>query len=171
MRRWPALALVVALLSGCGGGGGGGPAPAAPAAEESPGEASPLEGMWVGGEVTEDELVTGGLTKKEAGVVFQANEATSTMVTTLRLSGDSWQSFVSADGGPDVHAQFGTFTVEGDLIRMVDELGANYTYRYELDDDVLAIELIETDAGPSNGIRDEAFQYAHYEAEPFERQP
>ncbi len=138
-----------------------------PVPTEEP-EASPLEGRWLGGEVTLVDLRR-LRSDKEANFVFEANRARESLVTRLDLRGDHWQTLVSIDGGDFEGAQAGTYSVDGDRVHMVDEQGANYTYGFELDGDELRIRLLESDAGmAAPGISDDAFQAAHY-AEPFQR--
>ncbi len=98
-------------------------------------------------------------------MVFDGNRVSSYMMTILRLSGTRWAAGVSADGRPAQGAQDGTWEVDGGRIRMVDEVGYTYIYRYELDGNSLALDLIESDAPPD----DDVFQFAHYEARPFVR--
>ena len=131
--------------------------------------ATELEGTWRGGKVTIAKIMK-ERTKKEARGVFKENEVKNYMVTTLELNGNRWESFVSVDGGPDVGAQAGTFSVEGNLIHMVDDfVGTEYTYNFQLRGDILHIGLVESNATPSSGISDDAFQFAHYSAVAFER--
>jgi hypothetical protein len=122
---------------------------------------SPLEGTWRGGKVTLANL-TSELTEEDARFVLNENGASEYMVTSLRLSGDRWQVSVSADGGPDLPAQAGLFSIKGNLIHMAEPAGAKYVYRYSLDGDTLRIHLVDSDAPPGDDI----FQYAHY-GQPF----
>ncbi len=131
--------------------------------------ATPLEGTWRGGEVTE-AMVAEEWGRKRARFVFEANGATESLVTSLEIRGDSWQALVSIDGGPDEPAQGGTFEVDGDRIHFEEPGFATYEYRYTLEDDTLRIELVDSDAAPAaKGVPDAVFQYAHLEAVPFEK--
>ncbi|MDZ5620554.1 branched-chain amino acid ABC transporter substrate-binding protein [Nocardioides sp. HM23] len=148
--------------------------PPAPPTEETteaeePGAASPIEGTWQGGEVTE-AMVAEEWGRKAARFVFEANGAEQHLASILELHGDVWQALVSVDGGPAEPAQEGTFSVQGDRI-LFEETGlASYEYRYTLEGDTLRITLVGSDAAPAApGVPDDVFQFAHLEAAPFRK--
>ena len=62
--------------------------------------------------------------------------------STLRLQDGHWQGFIASDGGADVPAQAGNYTLEGDKIVMI-ELPARYVYRWSIDEqDRLHIKVV-----------------------------
>ena len=90
--------------------------------------------------------------------------------STLRLQDGHWQGFIASDGGADVPAQAGNYTLEGDKIVMI-ELPARYVYRWSIDEqDRLHIKVVSIEnAGLIEGVDDSAFQFALYESQPLER--
>jgi branched-chain amino acid transport system substrate-binding protein len=141
-----------------------GSVPATPSTDPSTEATTPLDGTWRGGKVTLEDIMR-EYPEKEARFVFEENDVESYMITTLELHDGIWESFVSADGGPEIPAQSGSFQADGDRIRMSDPaFGDTFTYRYELDGDSLTIHLLESTA-PDEAV----FLFAHYEAEPFVR--
>jgi hypothetical protein len=172
-RRWIPLIATTLLLAACSQAEGGSdtadPATAATSpSSSSVDESSPIEGTWQGGKVDRVLLIAGGLTKKEADTVLKYNQDATSLVSTLRLQDGIWAAFASSDGGADVHAQSGTYTVNGHTIVMLEDIrgGIRYEYQWTISDGQLSIELFESNAGKSFGISDDAFQFALYEATP-----
>jgi hypothetical protein len=173
-----AICLAV-FVAGCGSDEGSSePSPAAEAsspASPSPTleQASPLEGTWSAGPIsqkeTEETLRKYGLAKWiedfNAVGLFK-----SPLTLSLTIEEGEWDLFGKAKGGqPEGIDYDAEYVLQGDRVGKIHATGAT-TLKWSVSDDVLTLEWMKTTEPASDGIPDKVFQHALYMTENFKRQ-
>lgn len=169
----PAIVVLAAIsLSACTASGS--PAPGSVATITSPSSTtaptSPVEGTWLGPVLTIAQAKE--VVPKEFwdGVFGSAVIAKKTVQFQVRIGDGRFTAFESDDGGDFRVGQSGNITIDGHRIHLLDDIGAVYTYRWDLSEGLLRLDAIRISAPPTDGIPDRVFQHLIYESQPFTKE-
>ncbi|HSV37182.1 MAG TPA: hypothetical protein VLI04_00355 [Nocardioidaceae bacterium] len=159
------------LLVGCGSDD----SPPAESLEDpaTSSSASPLEGTWQAGPVTLEETVA---TLRRHGLSRWAKDYRANppfkedTLLTLFIKSGAWDLYGESGGGEPAPIDFNAeYEIDGNSVTFHHSDGSN-TYRWEVRNDELRLEFVESTLPGYMGIPDEVFQRALYMTTEFTRQ-
>jgi hypothetical protein len=143
-----------------------------PATSEAP-AASPLEGTWRAGPITLEEteatIRSHGLGRYVKD--YRANAPFfGDTVLTLTIENGAWDLYGITDGGQPAPIDYDAeYEIDGDTVVFHHSDGSN-TYRWQVADDTLQLDFVNSSLPGFEGIPDEVFQRALYMTETFTTQ-
>ena len=177
--QWVAALGMLLLLAGCGSGGGTQAASTSaapstnPTVSPSPESASPLEGTWRAGPISQ---VFAEATLREHGLEEWIDEfqpvtpIAADTVLTLDIRDGEWDLYGQSSGHPRAEIDYDAdYAVDGNEV-IVTHADGSRTFQWSVDDDTLTLVLLTTDIPPTGNVPDEVFQRALYMTSDFTRE-
>ena len=149
-------------------------APTSPAATSEPARTSELEGSWQAGPMslkdTEATIRRYGLGRYVEDYRENSPFFGDDTVLTLTIENGAWDLYGISGGGEPVPIDYNAeYEIDGESVVFHHSDGSNF-YRWQVDEDTLALHFVRSTLPGYRGIPDEVFQRALYMTEAFTRQ-